>query len=118
MKKSNKSTPKAQLNGNRQERVGTGNPIPSEEPIVFPKKNLVVTARRVAAKTVKRAWRLPRAASGSDSEKLVCRYCGSADLAPSFIKRHDARCRTCFKQRYGSAVRAKSPKSPKANAGK
>ena len=37
------------------------------------------------------------------AEKLVCRYCGSADLAPSFIKRHDRRCRKCFGQRYGSA---------------
>jgi hypothetical protein len=38
-------------------------------------------------------------------EKLVCRYCGSDDLAPSFIKRRDARCRACFKKRYGSARR-------------
>ena len=38
-------------------------------------------------------------------EQLVCRYCGSADLAPSFIKRRDARCRACFKQRYGSTAR-------------
>jgi hypothetical protein len=38
---------------------------------------------------------------------LVCRYCGSADLAPSFIKRRDARCRACFKQRYGSTARPK-----------
>jgi hypothetical protein len=27
------------------------------------------------------------------SNKLVCRYCGSDDLAPSFIKRRDRRCR-------------------------
>jgi hypothetical protein len=40
-------------------------------------------------------------------EKLVCRYCGSDDLAPSFIKRRDARCRACFKKRYGSAARKK-----------
>jgi hypothetical protein len=33
---------------------------------------------------------------------LVCRYCGSDDLAPSFRKRRDARCRACFKKRYGS----------------
>ena len=39
----------------------------------------------------------------SAAEKLVCRYCGSDDLAPSFKKRRDARCRACFKQRYGSA---------------
>jgi hypothetical protein len=39
--------------------------------------------------------------------KLLCRYCGSADLSPSFIKRRDRRCRKCFSQRYGSAARAK-----------
>ncbi len=40
-------------------------------------------------------------------EKLVCRYCGSDDLAPSFIKRRDRRCRKCFSKRYGSAARGK-----------
>src|SRR5260370_42065543 len=35
-------------------------------------------------------------------EKLVCRYCGSNDLAPSFIKRRDRRCRKCFSKRYVS----------------
>ncbi len=41
------------------------------------------------------------------AEKLVCRYCGSDDLAPSFRKRRDARCRPCFKKRYGSVKREK-----------
>ena len=39
--------------------------------------------------------------------KLVCRYCGSDDLALSFKKRRDARCRACFKKRYGSASKSK-----------
>jgi hypothetical protein len=47
------------------------------------------------------------------SEKLVCRYCGSDDLAPSFEKRRDARCRACFKKRYGSTARSK-PATPAA----
>jgi hypothetical protein len=47
------------------------------------------------------------------SNKLVCRYCGSADLAPSFIKRRDRRCRTCFSKRYGSAARARKAKVKK-----
>jgi len=47
------------------------------------------------------------------AEKLVCRYCGSDDLAPSFIKRRDRRCRKCFSKRYGSAARAKKVKSKK-----
>jgi hypothetical protein len=42
-----------------------------------------------------------------ETEKLACRYCGSDDLAPSFIKRRDRRCRKCFSQRYGSAARGK-----------
>jgi hypothetical protein len=44
----------------------------------------------------------------SRSEKLVCRYCGSNDLAPSFIKRRDRRCRKCFSKRYGSARNQKT----------
>ncbi len=51
--------------------------------------------------------------------KLICRYCGSDDLAPSFKKRRDARCRACFKKRYGSAARKKgSPRPRKAKAAK
>jgi hypothetical protein len=47
------------------------------------------------------------------AEKLVCRYCGSDDLAPSFVKRRDRRCRKCFSKRYGSASPAKKPSSKK-----
>lgn len=47
------------------------------------------------------------------TEKLVCRYCGSDDLAPSFIKRRDRRCRKCFSKRYGSAARGKKVKAKK-----
>jgi hypothetical protein len=47
------------------------------------------------------------------SGKLVCRYCGSDDLAPSFIKRRDRRCRKCFSKRYGSAARATKTKRKK-----
>jgi ribosomal protein L40E len=51
--------------------------------------------------------------SKSKSEKLVCRYCGSDDLAPSFIKRRDRRCRKCFSKRYRSAARARKAKVKK-----
>ncbi len=51
--------------------------------------------------------------SKSKSGKLVCRNCGSADLAPSFIKRRDRRCRKCFSKRYGSAARARKAKVKK-----
>jgi hypothetical protein len=46
-------------------------------------------------------------------EKLVCRYCGSDDLAPSFIKRRDRRCRKCFSKRYGSAAHVREAKVKK-----
>ena len=105
MKKPRKSALEPHLNGNGQESLGIANPISSDESVPLAKQKTVVTARKVAAKTGKSARRPPRAASGSHSEKLVCRYCGSGDLAPSFIKRRDARCRACFKQRYGSAAR-------------
>jgi hypothetical protein len=49
----------------------------------------------------------------SKSEKLVCRYCGSDDLAPSFVKRRDRRCRKCFSKRYGSAALATKAKVKK-----
>ena len=51
--------------------------------------------------------------SKSKSDKLGCRYCGSNDLAPSFIKRRDRRCRKCFSKRYGSAARARKAKVKK-----
>ena len=49
----------------------------------------------------------------SKSDELVCRYCGSDDLAPSFIKRRDRRCRKCFSKRYGSAAKAQKTKAKK-----
>jgi len=45
------------------------------------------------------------------AEKLVCRSCGSDDLAPNFIKRHDRRCRKCFSKRNRSAKPAKKQRS-------
>jgi hypothetical protein len=57
-----------------------------------------------ARRPTKRNGRKPNA------QRLVCRYCGSDDLAPSFVKRRDHRCRKCFSKRYGSAAPAKKPK--------
>ena len=51
--------------------------------------------------------------SKSKAETLACRYCGSDDLAPSFIKRHDRRCRKCFSKRYGSAASTRKAKVKK-----
>ena len=60
---------------------------------------------------MKKTGRKPKA------EKLVCRYCGSDDLAPSFIKRRDRRCRKCFSKRYGSAAPAKNPRATSSTRG-
>jgi hypothetical protein len=54
-----------------------------------------------------------RTVGKSKSDKLVCRYCGSDDLAPSFMQRRDRRCRKCFSKRYGSAARARKAKLKK-----
>ena len=51
--------------------------------------------------------------SKSKPEKLVCRYCGSDDLAPSVIKRRDRRCRKWFSKRSGSAARERKAKLKK-----
>jgi hypothetical protein len=67
------------------------------------------SARTKAARKKAEFARPLRKETGSKpkSDRLICRYCGSDDLAPSFIKRKDRRCRKCFSKRYGSAARAK-----------
>jgi hypothetical protein len=88
-----------------------------------PQSNQTSTARsagnkaarkKAAPKKAKRALPLRKKIDReSKSNRLVCRYCGSEDLAPSFIKRRDRRCRKCFSKRYGSAARAKKAKVKK-----
>ena len=70
-------------------------------------------AKGVSAETALKAERRPSTKTTAKPEKLVCRYCGSDDLSPSFIKRRDARCRACFKKRYGSSARSSKPKTGK-----
>jgi hypothetical protein len=67
--------------------------------------------KKIASRKAKLV-RPPRKKTGSESKSngLVCRYCGSEDLAPSFIKRRDRRCRKCFSKRYGSAARTRKAK--------
>ena len=69
---------------------------------VTKRKNKKIAAPMATSDAKVRALapRSPRASSAGG--KLVCRYCGSDDLSPSFKKRRDARCRACFKKRYGS----------------
>ena len=63
-------------------------------------KRTAASTAKSEAKVRARTPCLSRAKSAGGN--LVCRYCGSDDLAPSFKKRRDARCRACFKKRYGS----------------
>jgi hypothetical protein len=63
------------------------------------KRTIAATAKS-EAKVRARTSRLSRAKSAGGN--LICRYCGSDDLAPSFKQRRDARCRVCFKKRYGA----------------
>jgi len=74
-----------------------------------------ISASKSAARKKAESARPLRKEKGgrSKSEKLVCRYCGSDDLAPSFIKRRDRRCRKCFSKRYGSTARARKAKVKK-----
>ena len=64
------------------------------------------TAVEAKATPTSKARKAParKSRSATNADKLVCRYCGSDDLAPSFRRRRDARCRACFKKRYGSAT--------------
>jgi len=73
------------------------------------KKTVAAKPKTARASKPRKAARQPRRSSraASKAEKLVCRYCGSDDLSPSFKKRRDARCRACFKKRYGSPARGK-----------
>jgi hypothetical protein len=76
-------------------------------------------AAKASPSKSRKAARPASRSSNAQSGKLVCRYCGSDDLAPSFKKRRDARCRACFKSRYGSSARSnKAKKAGKAKAKK
>jgi len=82
-------------------------PIDSDDQVksaslLKPKKQKVAKRPKLASKKT------------SSQEKLVCRYCNSDDLAPSFKKRRDARCRACFKKRYNSAARKNIKNTKKA----
>jgi hypothetical protein len=94
----------------------------TNQSVASAKKKAVGVAPKAAraAKNTKASQRPPRPSrAASKAEKLVCRYCGSDDLAPSFKKRRDTRCRACFKKRYGSAPRDnKGARPQKAKATK
>jgi len=85
----------------------------SGKTIASGKKKIVGTASK-AARAAKPGTNSPRSSRSTPStDKLVCRYCGSDDLAPSFQKRRDARCRACFKKRYASARKSNNTTRPR-----
>src|SRR5262249_11471547 len=90
----------------------------AEEMAASAEKNTFISKPAVVPSS--KPSKLPRQRSqpsrtASKSEKLVCRYCGSDDLAHSSKKRRDARCRACFKKRYGPAALGKQA-TPAAKA--
>jgi hypothetical protein len=100
---------------------GSGDGVLAKRSAHAPKSGQASAVRSEAKKVGKRAagkkaeTERPQAKAirKSKSENLVCRYCGSDDLAPSFIKRRDRRCRKCFSKRYGSAARTRKTKIKK-----
>ena len=81
------------------------------------KRKIVPPAKGTKAST-------PTSRKGVEGQKLVCRYCGSHDLAPSFKKRRDARCRACsssatVRRRESGRVRfLKNGRSPQSSLAK
>ena len=97
-------------NRSRHESPIGRSPVPSKQDLEDTAQSAVKKAvrKKDAPKKVARPLR-----KMGKSNKLVCRYCGSDDLAPSFIKRQDRRCRKCFSKRYRSAARARKVKVKK-----
>jgi hypothetical protein len=101
------------INGSRARVLGKrSGPAPkSGQPSTVPSEAKKVG--KTATKKAKTERPQLKAIRKSKTEKLVCRYCGSDDLAPSFIKRRDRRCRKCFSKSYGSTARTKKTKVKK-----
>ena len=95
-------------NGSRAEALAKGTvPVPKSGQASAVRSEAKKVAKRTTGKKAKKERPQPKALRSSKSEKLVCRYCESDNLAPSFIKRRDRRCRKCFSKRYGSAAQAR-----------
>jgi hypothetical protein len=116
MKTQSKSEAGVSAGANDRRVVGRTSVRAPEEATTPANKKVVGNQSKVAVatKATKAARRPSRSARvTSKTKKLACRYCRSDDLAPSFLKRRDARCRTCFQQRYGSVARDKKASRPR-----
>jgi hypothetical protein len=101
-------------NGSRTEVLANrSEPAPKSGQASAARSEAKKVDRKSTGKKTKTERPQVKAIRKSKSEKLVCRYCGSDDLAPSFIKRRDRRCRKCLSERYGSAARTRKTKVKK-----
>jgi hypothetical protein len=109
MKRQNKSQMRESVGAGSRTITGPASATLRSEAAAFARKKAIANKPKAVAgnQAGKAAAQRPARSSrvASEVKKLLCRYCGSDDLAPSFLKRRDARCRTCFKQRYGTAAR-------------
>jgi hypothetical protein len=106
MKTQNKPQMKDSANAGRRTITDPAAGTLADEAAKRAKKKVVASRPAAPATKAGKAVQPPRLSRVAfEGKNLVCRYCGSDDLAPSFVKRRDARCRACFKQRYGSARR-------------
>jgi len=95
------------VNGSRRE-AGIRRKRSASEPDRIRSAGGIAVRKKTATLKAGRARLLQkRMDDESKLDRLVCRYCGSEDLAPSFIKRRDRRCRKCLSRRYGSAARTR-----------
>src|SRR5260370_37308376 len=91
-------------NGSNAEALAKGSvPAPKSGHLNGARSEAKKLDKGATGKKVKKERPQVKALRSSKSEKPVCRYCGSADLAPSFIQRLDRRCRKCCSKRYWSA---------------
>jgi hypothetical protein len=119
MKTASKPVQEASKNETEQTTVGPASRSVIAAATATRKKAVAKPNAALPQKSARAQSRSPRTArAASETSKLVCRYCGSDDLAPSFRKRHDARCRACFKQRYGSLARNQASGMRRASAAK
>jgi hypothetical protein len=103
----------AQGSDPRSPRTGGGSTLAKKRVAADEPKNALGSATKKPAQPSRRSAR-----PTSKAKKVVCRYCGSYDLAASFKKRRYARCRACFKKRYGSTARKRTGHTRKAKATK
>ncbi len=95
-------------------KIGASPKSASSRQSIAAKKTVVAASSQKSGRAAQQASRTPHRLP---SDALVCRYCRSDDLAPSFKKRRDARCRACFKKRYASSGK-KTKRAGKTKASK